>query len=75
MTEAPALTARRPPRSGLASPDALGSLWANAMDGDLPAVAAIRRIIEARYRLYGLTGHAPKPQPSVGRTVVMAPDE
>jgi hypothetical protein len=39
-------------------------LWAEAMEGDLPAVAAIVRIIQARSRLYGLTGKAPMPRPT-----------
>ncbi len=40
------------------------ALWAKAMDGDLPALAAILRIIQARCRLYGLTGATPdSPRP------------
>ena len=38
------------------------ALWAEAMEGDLPAVAAIVRIIRARSRQYGLTGKAPMPR-------------
>jgi hypothetical protein len=45
------------------------------MDGDLPAVAAIVRIIQARCRLYGLTGNTVNPLPQTRRTVVMSAEE
>ena len=32
------------------------ALWAKAMEGDLPAAAAVVRIIQTRCRLYGLAG-------------------
>jgi hypothetical protein len=51
------------------------ALWAKAMGGDLPAVAAIVRIIQARCRLYGLTGKTPMPQPKTPRAVVLSRDE
>ena len=51
------------------------ALWAKAMGGDLPAVAAIVRIIQARCRLYGLTGNTTNPRPPTSRTVVMSSEE
>ena len=51
------------------------ALWNKAMDGDLPAVAAIVRIIQARCRLYGLTGHKSDQAPARARTVVTPPAE
>jgi hypothetical protein len=52
------------------------ALWAKAMEGDLPAVAAIVRIIQARCRLYGLTGKTtPMPPSATAPTVVLSPEE
>ena len=52
------------------------ALWAKAMEGDLPAVAGIVRIIQARCRLYGVTGRGPNPlPPTTPRTVVLSPEE
>jgi hypothetical protein len=45
------------------------ALWTSAMDGDLPAVTAIVRIIQARCRLYGLIGKTAMPRPTTPRTV------
>ena len=46
------------------------------MEGDIPAaVAGIVRIIQARFRLYGLTGNTANLQPPTPRTVVMSPEE
>jgi hypothetical protein len=51
------------------------ALWAKAMEGDLPAVAAIVRIIQVRCRLYGLNTRSPNPRPPAPRTVVLSPGE
>ena len=52
------------------------ALWAQALEGDLPAVAAIVRIIQTRCRLYGLTGKTtPMPPSATPRTVVLSPEE
>ena len=50
------------------------ALWAKTMEGDLPAVAAIVRIIQARCRLYGVTGKTAATRPSAPRTVVLSPE-
>src|SRR4051812_38836837 len=47
------------------------ALWAKAMEGDMPAVAGIVRIIQTRCRLYGLTARTP--MPTAPRTVVTSP--
>ena len=51
------------------------ALWAKAMEGDLPAVAAIVRIIQARSRLYGVTGRGTNPRPPAPQTAVLSPEE
>ena len=48
-------------------------LWAKAMEGDLPTVAAIVRMIQARCRLYGLIGQTRNPLPPTPETVVLSP--
>ncbi|KRE41042.1 helix-turn-helix domain-containing protein [Knoellia sp. Soil729] len=45
------------------------SLWSRAMAGDVAAVAEVRRIIEARVRLFGLSGRVVE-QKRVCATVV-----
>ena len=50
------------------------TLWAKAMEGDLPAAAAVVRIIQTRCRVYGLAGRTPNTRPSEPRTVVTSPE-
>jgi len=49
-------------------------LWAKAMEGDLPAAAAVVRIIQTWCGLYGLAGRPPNTRPSEPRTVVTSPE-
>ena len=49
-------------------------LWAKAMEGDLPAAAAVVRIIQTRCLVYGLAGRTPNTRPTEPRTVVTSPE-
>src|SRR6478672_10784667 len=49
-------------------------LWAKAMEGDLPAAAAVVRIIQTRCLVYGLAGRTPNTRPTDPRTVVTSPE-